>query len=1185
MNKRVLFSAVLAATIGAGEVQAQKVTAPSLPSPTELKLDGTDTVYVYNVKANKWLINGNAYNTQTSLDSVGMQVAFVPNKKSETFTLVNNSSGSFGRKIFANGFDDNGGTSYVDYNNQGAEKCNWFVHKDGTNFQLQADSTSLSDATGTRAGWNPNDPNLDGKGEAATSGIFRPALKLSDEGASEYGITWQAFAREDAQKYFLRVQMMPAINAAIEEGYDVSKSVTVYNNANATLAELQTALQYISDVKRNKALETASADNPIDITEYMKNADCDATTGWTRECVYDADGNVGSGGHGTNWQAHSATYSTADGSFSTSKFIERWINSGSNPDTGNEAGTGHLSDGSLSQKLTNLPAGGYKLSCYAMACNQAKTDLKVDGISLYAKQGDKVSSVKVATVPQVPEKFEFLLSVEEGQDLEVGFKIDNTNANWIFVDEFNLTYYGKDAKVMNLMDVQNVANELTDYMSGNNAFCPQYQTEAEGLIQGALDLDANSTEGEIAAQKTKLLAIKATIEESLAKYVSLGELITECQDFLASEGAEPTDAFSGLFYDGGDYGNESAEDLFSSYSFDNETLDKYMAALKEALAESRKNSIAPDSDVTWKLTNPSFDNGSTGWTGAKTVDSNYKNCESYQGTFDMYQVLEDLPEGVYELSAQAMSRMTWNEATYTAHENGSEVINAELYANDLSSKFASPFDAYTSDKYDNEYPYTTANGETRYAPNSMKGFQGSCAENENNYLVKVKVYVEKGNSLRVGVRETTRPSSAGDWCIWDNFKLKYVGNSGEALQFVAEPVLEKAKGLYDSKMSADSLSALKAAVTELEGNVTSANIKALSAAITAAQTSIAAYQPLSAAIENVKSRYESNESTAKTSDEAKAIYSAALTAAENGYNNGTVADAAISSEVDKLNGAFTQYLVNDIIKDASATNPVDVSKAIVNNDFATMDGTGWTAVTGSAGFQAANAVEAAEFYNQAFNYQQKVVGLPQGTYYLKSKAFYRNGNSATATVNDESETLKYEVNNNAFLYYSNNADITAEGAKVDSVALKPISAAVVSEADLENYVAMGSTDGLAAYGEGYIPNTMATAQSFFNSTQVGDNYVTDGLKIVYNGKDNFYVGAFKKVLESADWTIISNFTLEYLGITEDTGVNNLVSDADAVSTKIYTVNGMQVSKLQKGINIIETVMKDGSKKVKKVILK
>ncbi len=1184
MNKRVLFSAVLAATIGAGEVQAQKVTAPSLPTPTELKLDGTDTVYVYNVKANKWLINGNAYNTQTSLDSVGMQVAFVPNKKSETFTLVNNSSGSFGRKIFANDLTTDGGNSYVDYNNQGAEKCNWFVHKDGVNFQLQADSTSLSDATGTRAGWNPNDPNLDGQGNAATSGIFRPALKLSDEGASEYGITWQAFAREDAQKYFLRVQMMPAINAAIEEGYDVSKSVTVYNNANATLAELQAALQYISDVKRNKALEGASADNPVDITEYMKNADCDATTGWTLDCVYDADGNVGSGGHGTNWQAHSATYSTADGSFTTSKFIERWINSGSNPDTGNEAGTGHLSDGSLSQKLTNLPAGGYKLSCYAMACNQAKSDLKVDGISLYAKQGDKVSSVKVATVPQVPEKFEFLLSVEEGQDLEVGFKIDNTNANWIFVDEFNLTYYGSDAKVMNLMDMQSTATDLEDFMSGNEAFCPTYLDEASDLIEEAKAMQTTASNEEIAKMKTKLLAIKASIEESLAKYVSLGELIDECNDFLGSGDVELTDEFNSLYYEGGDFGDEGAEELYGNYTLDNETLDKYMAALKEALAESRKNSIAAGSDVTWKLTNPSFDNGSTGWTGSKTVDSNYKNCESYQGTFDMYQVLEDLPEGVYELSAQAMSRMTWNADTYTAHENGSEVITAELYANDLSSKFASPFDAYTTQKYDNEYEYSVG-AETRYAPNSMKGFQGSCDENENNYLIKVKVYVEKGNSLRVGVRETTRPSSSGDWCIWDNFKLKYVGNDAAALQFVADPVLEKAKGLYDSKMSADSLSALQAAAKELDENVTSANIKALSAAITAAQTSIAAYQPLSTAIENVKSRYDTNESTAKTSDEAKAIYNAALTAAENGYNNGTIADAAISSEVDKLNGAFTQYLVNDIIKDASESNPVDVSKAIVNNDFATMDGTGWTAVTGSAGFQAANAVEAAEFYNQAFNYQQKVVGLPQGTYYLKSKAFYRNGNSTSATIDADSETLKYEVNNNAFLYYSDNADITAEGAKVDSVALKPISAAVVSEGNLEDYVAMGSTSGLVAYGDGYIPNTMATAQSFFNSKQVGDNYVTDGLKIVYNGKGNFYVGAFKKVLENADWTIISNFTLEYLGITEDTGVNNLVSDADAVSTKIYTVNGMQVSKLQKGINIIETVMKDGSKKVKKVILK
>ena len=107
MDKRLLFSAILAAGIGATEAQAQKVEAPAFPDPVQLKLDGTDTVYIKNVKAEKWLVNGNAYGTQTSLGDKGMAIAIVPNKTKDvpngTFTLFNNSADdTYGRKIFTN---------------------------------------------------------------------------------------------------------------------------------------------------------------------------------------------------------------------------------------------------------------------------------------------------------------------------------------------------------------------------------------------------------------------------------------------------------------------------------------------------------------------------------------------------------------------------------------------------------------------------------------------------------------------------------------------------------------------------------------------------------------------------------------------------------------------------------------------------------------------------------------------------------------------------------------------------------------------------------------------------------------------------------------------------------------------------------------------------------------------------
>lgn len=53
----------------------------------------------------------------------------------------------------------------------------------------------------------------------------------------------------------------------------------------------------------------------------------------------------------------------------------------------------------------------------------------------------------------------------------------------------------------------------------------------------------------------------------------------------------------------------------------------------------------------------------------------------------------------------------------------------------------------------------------------------------------------------------------------------------------------------------------------------------------------------------------------------------------------------------------------------------------------------------------------------------------------------------------------------------------------------------------------------------------------------------------------------------------------------DTGIENIATSSDILSTKIYSADGVQVSKLQRGINIVVKTMTDGSKKTNKVVLK
>lgn len=1189
MDKRLLYSAVLVASLSTNYAQAQ-VNDPVLPNPVQLKLDGTDTVAIKNILADQWLTNGNAYGTQTSLGTSGLGFVIVPNKGDDgqpngTYSFCNDKSGKFGafsNKIFLNSFDENGGNSYVDYNNQDIKKTYWKVTPNGTTFRFQA-----NEQPDTYAGYNPNDTGLDGKGEPAVDGQFRPALAES----SEYGLDWAAYP----YTYFYRLEKLKdQINSAHDEGLDVSAVEAIYNNPNAEYWQLKEASRMITDARRNKAMADATAESRVDITEYAPDANCDALTGWTHDCIYDDKGDVGHGGHGTNWQTNSHAYTAPDG-YQTEKFIERWVHGNSDPVTGTEevAGAGRLSDGVLSQTLHKLPAGGYKVTCYAMATQQSKgDDFKVEGVSVFADTKSTPNSQVVATKTGVPQKYEFLLDIKEGEDLTIGVKLDHCTANWVFVDNFQIVYCGPSFKAMNLNDVQTAAEDLDAKLPGVNA-CPTYTDKAAELIESARAMTEDGTsDEEINTMKKDLSDIAAKIEKSSALYAELETLNATIGEFLAEDPAgDEFEDFKELYYDCGN--GDGAEALMSTWSLDNEELTTYMANLKVKLENAQNASIKPGDDITRKIVNPSFDNGKEGWTvkeGNPTFNETYKNCEVYQGTFDIYQDITNIPDGVYELSVLAFQRVAENGVASKAHDAGTEDITAFIYANDLETPFTSPYTYGMKKNSGDDYKYNL-NGEEVYIPNSMKGMAAATTENPEAYTVTVPMFVE-GGTLRIGVREKRRPSninnSWGDWAIWDNFRLKYVGSKGDALNVVTTPLIAKAAGLLDSKMNAEVRAQLETAKTALETEATVPGIHTLSAAIEAANTSIEAYKPLQTAIENAQTRYDENEASSTTSDVAKGLYNAAKTTAENIYNNGTVADAEIPAAIKALNEGVTKYVIHDVIADASETKPAEITKVIVNSDFATMNSTGWEVKDGSMGFQANNNIEAGEFYNCTFNLQQSLVGLPAGMYRLTTQAFYRNGNKPSAKV-DGSDQLKYDVNENAYLYFSDKEIPTEEGKKVatelpeNKQAIKTITALKVAEDDW-NSVGLSDNGNLAKTDDGmYIPDRMITAQAYFKSDR-GSAYDSDPLNFTYDGQGDFRIGLIKNVTESADWTIVKNFKLYYLGV-DPTGISEIVTDANAVATKIYNASGMQIGKLQKGINIIETVMKDGSKKVKKVVVK
>lgn len=1192
MNKHLLYSAILVAAVSANEAKAQ-VTAPDAPVPVQLNLDGKDTVYVYNVAAKLWLNAGNAWGTQSSLCKKGMKVLFVPNKtKGEpngTYSMYNNSKSDWSRRVFYNGKDDNGGTSYVDYASQGINKCNWevYLHNDKKTFELQADTIEFqSETTNTRAGWNAKDPKKIKQNEDATDEIFRPILNMKSENRADYGVEWMAVSPEAYDCYMYRKdEMMDIINKAIEAGIDVGNAVTVYNDENSTLAQLKEAAQYVKDMTRNKAMEGASSSNVIDITEYIPNADCNSATGWDIVCPdADNDGNKGSGGHGFTWKHNGSSYTAPEDGHECKGFLERWVHRdskyGSYDKEESEPNNGHLSNSSVSQTLKNLPKGGYMITAYVNACQQGKQEAdasyRVDGVYLYAKAGGNEKTVKVATAAGKPEKVTLSVIVDGDTDLSemtFGMKTDNTTANWVFLDDVTVQYFGADAMVMAVKAAQDEAYVTTDAVDAYQCN-PGYIDDVDNLYADISALDpTTATQEEVDDLMAKFRAAVAVADKSVALYEKLGTLGNDITLLIdndkydyANLKAAYTDCGTGVGYD----------DLFSSYVLNNEEVSAYIEKLQSLIASTRKSAVKEGADCTEDLlTNPTFESA-TGWnnTGA-AINTTYQNAESYQGTFNLYQDITNIPDGVYEITVQAMHRVDNNDNASKLYPNDVNEITACLYGNDITAKFASPYSYGMS-----EQKVTSGNADYafngKYIPNSMEGFAAACAESNEAYLTKVYALVTDG-TLRVGVKEEARPAGhSSDWAIFDNFKITYRGTSEAVLQQCVTPLIKQANALLEGKMYEGAKSSLQKAVAAVNATLDMDNIKALALEIKNAQAAIDAYKPLATAIENVKARYESNETTATTSAEAKAIYNASLKTAEDAYNNGTVAEDNIEAAIKELNKGYTQYFIHDVVAAAENGASVDISKVINNYDFATMDKTGWTikVTQNAAGFQKDNNIKAVEFYdNKGFDLYQELVGMPAGTYKLSARAYYRLKGSG-----DIDDAI------NAFVYYANSKEADAEPVKKSDV--KSIYTGAIT-ADEVGKVNLTSTDGMSQYnGSYYVPNNMTTGQRFLTSDEIGPKYDSEEITFDYDGTSPFYIGVANTNKEKGnDWTFVKSFKLSYVKGT--TGIENINGEkaGDVVSTKIYDINGVQYNSLKPGVNIVKSVMSDGSVKVRKVVVK
>lgn len=176
--------------------------------------------------------------------------------------------------------------------------------------------------------------------------------------------------------------------------------------------------------------------------------------------------------------------------------------------------------GSATQTIKNLPAGAYHLTAVVNAQLQSNQSLEITGVTL--KVNDETINISG------PWKgYEILYNHENDGDVTVTFTYNNTNANWVCVDQFSLVYGGDYDTYISDKAVLQYKKALGDAIAAANSFINneknvgtnvfQKSASAFGSYKAAVDEAQKVYDADGVVQEGYESAI-ATLENALETY-------------------------------------------------------------------------------------------------------------------------------------------------------------------------------------------------------------------------------------------------------------------------------------------------------------------------------------------------------------------------------------------------------------------------------------------------------------------------------------------------------------------------------------------------------------------------------------------------------------------------------------------------------------------------------------------
>ena len=351
-------------------------------------------------------------------------------------------------------------------------------------------------------------------------------------------------------------------------------------------------------------------------------------------------------------------------------------------------------------------------------------------------------------------EYRFLtFTLSEETAVEIGVSATFAN-NWVSIYAPQLRTTEASVKALRLIEISTaIGNVPTDKM---NATVQSTLNTKKVAAQGASD---SNTLGELNTILSELNAAIEAANTSIAAYASVKAAIDEAEAV----------SLTGSTLDLSTY-----EDAYDNGSMLDEEADATVAAIKVAL-KTALFSQTLIADVTALMTNPSFENGTTGWNEQHSATNNTVSWNS--------EASEAAPDG------NKILNMTTSNGYFTGFAIDQPVTLPAGYYRLTANVKSTNVDVDT---------YIFASTNTHWSGKGMATIGTAKVETANTWeSLATEFYVDAEKTIYLGVTTESGNWSGATYANYqaDNFKLYYMGN---AITKTAEPEFEGYKTFYNN---------------------------------------------------------------------------------------------------------------------------------------------------------------------------------------------------------------------------------------------------------------------------------------------------------------------------------------------------------------------------------------------------